>query len=81
MTSRQLNIRLDPGAHDELEVHAFLRRLPAATVARDVILKFLYDARNEPGLDTARQAREEYEASNAKRPQQTVARLRPPPAG
>ena len=76
MTSRQLNIRLDPSEADELEVHAFLRRVPTTTVARDVILKFLREARDEPGLDTARKARAEYE--RAIRQRETVTPFRPP---
>lgn len=78
MTSRQLNIRLDPAAADELEVHAFLRRVPAATVARDVILKFLHQARDEPGLDTARRARAEYDQAMGARQEEGVTQLRPP---
>jgi len=76
MASRQLNIRLEPSAADELEAHAFLRRVPAATVARDVILKFLREARNEPGLDTARKARAEHD--RARRQEETVTPFRPP---
>jgi hypothetical protein len=64
MAGRQLNIRLDPAAADELEVHAFLRRQPAANVARDVIMEFLEARRDEPGMETARRARAEYEAGS-----------------
>lgn len=76
MASRQLNIRLEPAAADELEVHAFLRRVPAATVARDVILKFLREAQDEPGMDTARKARTEHD--QARLQGETVTPFRPP---
>jgi hypothetical protein len=78
MPSRQLNIRLEPAAADELEVHAFLRRVPPAVVARDVILEFLREARNDPGMDTARKARVEYDEALSKQGKVTVTPLRPP---
>jgi hypothetical protein len=59
MASRQLNIRLDSSAGDQLDAHAFLRRVPAAALARDVILEFLREARDEPGLAEAMTARAE----------------------
>jgi hypothetical protein len=75
MASRQLNVRLDPAAMDELEAHAYLRRIPATTMARDVILEFLRAASDEPGLETARQARVEYDRSA--HPPGTVAKFLP----
>jgi hypothetical protein len=75
MASRQLNIRLDSTAMDELEAHAFLRRVPATTMARDVIMGFLREAQDEPGLDTARRARDEYDHSVLQRT--TVTPFRP----
>jgi hypothetical protein len=77
VASRQLNIRLDPVAADELEAHAFLRREPVTNLARDVIMKFLDDRRDEPGMDTARRARAEYEAT-ASPADPTIRQLRKP---
>jgi hypothetical protein len=53
MPNRQLNIRLDASARDQLEALAFLRRLPAATLARDLVIEYLARSKDEPGLDTA----------------------------
>jgi hypothetical protein len=75
MASRQLNVRLDPAAMDELEAHAYLRRIPATTMARDVIMQFLRTTSDEPGLEAARQARAEYDRSV--HPQGTVAKFLP----
>jgi hypothetical protein len=78
MAGRQLNIRLESPALDELEGHAFLRRVTAGTVARDVILKFLREARDEPGLDDAMKARREHD--RAQRQDEIVTPLRSPPS-
>jgi hypothetical protein len=78
MSTRQVNIRLDAIAADELEAHAFLRRLPAASLARDVIMQFLDDKRDEPGMETARRARVEYEAETGNQQEQAVTPLRIP---
>lgn len=75
MASRQLNIRLDAVAMDELEAHAFLRRLPAAALARDIVLKFLRETRDAPGLESAMMARADHDGKSTKR--ENVTRLRP----
>lgn len=75
MTSRQLNIRLEAAAIDELEAHAFLRRIPPGAFARDVILKFLQEARDEPGLEAAMKARADHD--RASRQRRKVTPLRP----
>ncbi len=61
MASRQLNIRLDASSADELEAHAFLRRVPVAALARDVLREFLDRVRDEPGLEGALVARAEHD--------------------
>ncbi len=75
MVSRQLNIRLDAAAIEELEAHAYLRRIPAAALARDIILKFLREARHEPGLGAAMTARTDHD--RASRQRKKVTPLRP----
>lgn len=76
MVSRQLNIRLDPAANEELEAHAYLHRVPVAAFARDLILKFLEERRDEPGLEAALEARAEHD--RASRQRRTVTPIRPP---
>lgn len=75
MVGRQLNIRLDEGAIDELEAHAFLRRVQPATLAREIILNFLRDNGDEPGLDAAKKSRADHD--RASRQQAKVTPLRP----
>ena len=57
MASRQLNIRLDERATEELEAHAFLRRVQPAALARDIILDFLRDNSDEPSVEAAMKSR------------------------
>jgi hypothetical protein len=47
---RQLNIRLAPAVRDQLEALAFLRRIPSATLARDIVVEYLELHRHTPGL-------------------------------
>jgi hypothetical protein len=61
VASRQLNIRLDEAAIEELEAHAFLRRVQPAALARDIILNFLRDNGDEPGLGTAMKSRADHD--------------------
>jgi hypothetical protein len=67
MASRQLNIRLNEAAIEELEAHAFLRRVQPATFARDIILNFLRDHRDEPGLEGAMKARADHDRVSRQR--------------
>lgn len=53
MTSRQLNIRLAPNVRDRLEALAFVRRTPASTLARDIVVEYLDLHQAESGLETA----------------------------
>jgi len=75
VVGRQLNIRLDEAAIDELEAHAFLRRVQPAALAREIILNFLRDNGDEPGLEAARKSRADYD--RASRQQAKVTPLRP----
>lgn len=75
MAGRQLNIRLDEAAIDELEAHAFLRRVPPAALAREIILDFLRDNGDEPGLEAAKMSRADHD--RASRQQAKVTPLRP----
>ena len=58
---RQLNIRLSPAARDRLEALAFVRRVPSATLARDIVLDYLDRYRDEPGLQGALAALSEHD--------------------
>lgn len=53
MTSRQLNIRLDPADRDRLEALAFVRRLTSSTLAREIVLEYVSRHENEAGVQTA----------------------------
>lgn len=75
MASRQLNIRLDEAALEELEAHAFLRRVQPAVFARDIILNFLRDSRDESGLDGAIRSRADHD--RASRQRSKITPLRP----
>jgi hypothetical protein len=75
VASRQLNIRLDEPAIDELEAHAFLRRVAPAALAREIILNFLRDNGDEPGLEAAKRSRADHD--RASRQQAKVTPLRP----
>jgi hypothetical protein len=61
VASRQLNIRLDEAAIEELEAHAFLRRVQPAALARDIILNFLRDNSDEPSLEAAMKSRADHD--------------------
>ncbi len=75
MAGKQLNIRLDEAAIDEFEAHAFLRRAPPAALAREIILNFLRDNGDEPGLEAAKKSRADHD--RASRQQANVTPLRP----
>jgi hypothetical protein len=75
VAGRQLNIRLDEAAIDEFEAHAFLRRVQPAALAREVILNFLRDNGDEPGLEAAKKSRADHD--RASRQQANVTPLRP----
>lgn len=75
MASRQLNIRLDATAIEELEAHAFVRRVQPAALAREIILDFLRDNDDEPGLEAARKSRADHD--RVSRQQAKVTPLRP----
>jgi hypothetical protein len=75
VAGRQLNIRLDAAAFDEFEAHAFLRRVQSATLAREIILDFLRDNGDEPGLEAAKKSRADHD--RASRQQAKVTPLRP----
>lgn len=75
MASRQLNIRLDEAAIEELEAHAFLHRVPPAALARDIILNFLRDNGDESGLEAAMKSRADHD--RVSRRQAKVTPLRP----
>jgi hypothetical protein len=75
VVGKQLNIRLDEAAIDELEAHAFLRRAQPAALAREIILNFLRDNGDEPGLEAAKKSRADHD--RASRQQAKVTRLRP----
>jgi hypothetical protein len=75
VAGRQLNIRLDEAAIDELEAHAFLRRVQPASLAREIILGFLRDNGDEPGLDAAKSSRADHD--RASRQRANVRPLRP----
>jgi hypothetical protein len=75
VAGRQLNIRLDEAAIDELEAHAFLRRIQPAALAREIILNFLRENGDEPGLETAKKSRTDHD--RASRQQAKVTPLRP----
>ena len=75
MAGRQLNIRLDEATIDELEAHAFLRRVPPAAFAREIILSFLRNNGDEPGLEAAKGSRADHD--RASRQQAKVTPLRP----
>jgi hypothetical protein len=75
VAGRQLNIRLDEAAIDEFEAHAFLRRVQPATLAREVILNFLRDNGDAPGLEAAKKSRADHD--RASRQQAKVTPLRP----
>jgi hypothetical protein len=75
VVGRQLNIRLDAAAIEELEAHAYLHRIPAAAFARDIVLKFLQESRNEPGLEAAMTARADHDRGSRQR--RKVTPLRP----
>lgn len=53
MTSRQLNIRLDPVDRDRLEALAFVRRSTSSTLAREIVLEYVSRHENEAGVQTA----------------------------
>lgn len=53
MKSRQLNIRLSQVDRDRLEALAFLRRTPASTLARQLVLDYLDLHSGEPGMADA----------------------------
>jgi hypothetical protein len=74
MATRQLNIRLAPSALDELETHAFLRRVSPTVMARGIILEYLRRAREEPGFIEAMRARAEHDQQDH---QNTVRPLHP----
>jgi hypothetical protein len=61
VASRQLNIRLDAAATEEFEAHAFLRRVQPAALAREIILDFLRDNGDEPGLQAAMESRADHD--------------------
>jgi hypothetical protein len=75
VAGRQLNIRLDEAAIDELEAHAFLHRVQPAALAREIILGFLRDNGDEPGLEAAKRSRVDHE--QASRQRANVRPLRP----
>lgn len=74
MASRQLNIRLDDAATEELEAHAFLRRVPPAALARDIILNFLRDNSDEQGLEAAINSRADHDRASRQRAKVTPIR-------
>lgn len=74
MAGRQLNIRLDEPAVDELEAHAFLRRVPPAALAREIILSFLRDNSDEPGLEAAKKSRVDHDRASRQRAKVTPLR-------
>lgn len=74
MASRQLNIRLDEAAAEELEAHAFLRRAQPAALARDIILNFLRDNGDEPGLEAAMKSRADHDRASRRRAKVTPLR-------
>lgn len=74
MASRQLNIRLDERAAEELEAHAYLRRVQPAALARDIILAFLRDNGDEAGLEAAMKSRAEHDRVSRQRAKVTPLR-------
>lgn len=75
MTSRQLNIRLDPLSRDRLEALAFVRRQHASSLARAIVLEYLSVHAHESGLERALQALTDQDRANDARA--TVHPLRP----
>lgn len=73
MTSRQLNIRLNPQARDQLDALAFVRRTSASALARDILLDYLSRYANEPGVKEALAALATHDAAD--RPRRNVRRL------
>lgn len=53
MTGRQLNIRLDAADRDRLEALAYVRRTPAAALAREIVLEYVTAHEDEPGVRSA----------------------------
>ena len=62
MAQRQLNLRLDEGTWEVLELLAFVEKANVIDVVRPVVEKFARERADEPGLSTARRARKENEA-------------------
>ena len=63
---RQLNIRLKASDRDQLEALAFLRRIPSATLARDIVLDYLDRYRDEAGVQAALSALAEHDAAQSR---------------
>jgi hypothetical protein len=63
---RQLNIRVSEAASDRLEALAFLRRITAANLAREVLLEYLDAHADEPGLQGALKALAAHDAAAVK---------------
>jgi hypothetical protein len=74
VASRQLNIRLDEAATEELEAHAFLRRVQPAALARDIILDFLRDNSDEPSVEAAMKSRADHDRVSQRRAKVTPLR-------
>jgi len=74
VAGRQLNIRLDAAATEQLEAHAYLRRIPSAAFARDIILNFLRDNDDEPGLEAAMKSRADHDRVSRQRAKVTPLR-------
>ena len=75
---RQLNIRLSPRERDQLEALAFLRRLPASVLARDVLFEYLQQHREDPGLQSVLKGLAEHDCDTVSA---KVTKITPRPAG
>jgi len=76
MTSRQLNIRLDPAERDKLEALAFVRRTPSSTLAREIVIEYVAGHQSEAGVQTALAALKERDQADSA-DKATVTRLQP----